>query len=118
MPRRKFKVPRITTPATIYLVRWLDANYDQDYDGPAHEYASGLVTCSHAGFHTKTERDHVVLAGSSDVEDGINHARFQMTIPRIHIISMEVLRATEEPAAGKVGGGGVPGEQHVEGEVR
>ena len=97
MPRRKpFKVPKLTVPPTRYEVWWIDANHENDYDGPADEFESELVLLPHIGYHTKTEKDHIVLSSEYDVADGVVHIRDNMTVPRVHIRDMKVLRTEEE----------------------
>jgi hypothetical protein len=85
---RKFTPPAVTTPATIYLVRWLDANYDTEHDGPSADYAAELVQGFQVGFHVQNQPGLIVLAGESAPEDGVNHSRFHLTVPTVHITHM------------------------------
>jgi len=94
----------------MYLVRWTDANHDNEYDGPSAGFESSLIEDSHVGFHTKTAKDHIVLASSCIVLDGANSSRWHLTVPRVHITAMlelEVKDAGEVAGAGEVGEGGV-----------
>lgn len=86
MPRKpKFRIPRVTTPATIYLVHWVDANHDTEYEGPSDDFAASLMDGYQVGHHVKTTKDVIVLAAESEVRDGANWSRYHMTIPRVHV---------------------------------
>lgn len=86
--KRTFRAPAVTTPATIYLVRWLDANYDTEHDGPSDDYNAELIQGLQVGFHVGNRPGLIVLAGECTPEDGANHSRFHLTIPIVHVTHM------------------------------
>ena len=96
MSRKRVKIPALTVPPTRYEVWWVDANFDNEYDGPARDYKSELIRLPQTGYHTKTTREVIVLAGSAPVIDGEVHVRDLMIIPRVHITAMTPVYTEEE----------------------
>lgn len=124
-PRKKrFKIPKVTSPPTRYEVWWVDANFDNEYDGIARDFKPELLHLPHVGYHTHTTRDTIALAGEAQIEEDGLHVRDIMTLPRVHIYDMKPLfteeefRAREKSSSSEVGSGRVPGLGDVKGQVQ
>jgi hypothetical protein len=119
--KRRVKIPPVTVPATVYLVKWVDANHEVEYDGPSVGFEGELIEDRHVGFHVQTKKDSITLASSCTMENDENNSRWHLTVPRIHITAMIPWGenyASEESGSGEVGKGGVSGGKDASGEVR
>ncbi len=109
MPRRRTSrspIPKVTSPPSLYLVRWADAVHDNTHDGPAMD-AGGIEVVPCAGFHVRTARNEhgrfMVMAMQAYADkEGQNCSRFELSIPSILIrevipLSLQALPNPKEP---------------------
>ena len=96
---RRIRIPKVQTPPLRYEVWWVDANYDNEYDGPVKDFKSELLLLPHVGYHTKTTKTTVDIASEATVHEGEVSVRDIMTIPRVHIVEMRPLYTLEEARA-------------------
>ena len=86
MPRRTPKLPSVTSPPSMFLVRWVDAVHDNTHDGPTDD-AGGIESVPCLGFHVRTARDKdhgrfmVMAMQAYRDKEGTNCSRFELSIP-------------------------------------
>ena len=87
--------PALYRPRLLELVevRWSDARFDNDYDGPPEGHGGSLAILSNVGFFCAMNRERLTLASCKDAGDGT--VRQLVNIPRKMVQDIRSLEPKE-----------------------
>lgn len=79
----------------LVVVRWRDARFDNDYDGPPEGHEGSLATLDNVGYFCSMNREKVTLASCRDASDGT--VRHLINIPRKLIVPGGIVSRERQP---------------------
>lgn len=93
--------PKLYRPRLLELVRvrWKDAQFDNDYDGPADREGGGLALLDNVGYFCAMNRERIQLASCREVDE--KNVRQLVNIPVKMIASITSLEPQEASSATK-----------------